>query len=201
MMLKEKSNPWTKLRYLYVLPLMALAVTAFAHPKISDELNEISSFEINQNFSDEVTDSVNKKTVEMIVHRISSNKDSEEFEVKSGENEKYAITEGKIKVNDSVTVYTYLMQNDSVSRDRNTVKYMNITVTEQPNGISTHAFTVGDDTKPIRSRTIYIDGEKVTEKEEQEVYKNKKVHSIQYDYDEDDEGKDIVVKIKTRKEK
>ena len=29
MMLKEKSNPWARLKYLYVLPLAAIAVTAF----------------------------------------------------------------------------------------------------------------------------------------------------------------------------
>ena len=29
MMLKEKSNPWARLKYLYVLPLAAIAVTRF----------------------------------------------------------------------------------------------------------------------------------------------------------------------------
>jgi len=35
------------LKYLYVLPLAALAVTAFARPEISDQLNEISAVEIS----------------------------------------------------------------------------------------------------------------------------------------------------------
>jgi len=47
MMLKEKSNPWARLKYLYILPLAALAVTAFARPEISDQLNEISAVEIS----------------------------------------------------------------------------------------------------------------------------------------------------------
>jgi len=47
MMLKEKSNPWARLKYLYVLPLAALAVTAFARPEISDQLNKISAVEIS----------------------------------------------------------------------------------------------------------------------------------------------------------
>ncbi|MEG2594767.1 MAG: M56 family metallopeptidase, partial [Bacteroides sp.] len=47
MMLKEKSNPWARLKYLYVLPLAAIAVTAFARPEISDTVNEISAIKVN----------------------------------------------------------------------------------------------------------------------------------------------------------
>ncbi|BEG98000.1 hypothetical protein BSYN_02650 [Bacteroides sedimenti] len=47
MMLKEKSNPWARVKYLYVLPLAALAVAAFARPEISGKLNEISAVEVN----------------------------------------------------------------------------------------------------------------------------------------------------------
>lgn len=32
MMLKQKSSPWARLKYLYVLPLAALTVVAFARP-------------------------------------------------------------------------------------------------------------------------------------------------------------------------
>ena len=42
MMLKEKSNPWAKLKYLYILPVAAVAVTAFARPEISETAEEIS---------------------------------------------------------------------------------------------------------------------------------------------------------------
>lgn len=47
MMLKEKSSPWARLKYIYILPLAALAVTAFARPEISEKLNEISAVEVN----------------------------------------------------------------------------------------------------------------------------------------------------------
>ena len=47
MMLKKKSNPWARLKYLYVLPLAAIAVAAFARPEISGELNEISAVKVN----------------------------------------------------------------------------------------------------------------------------------------------------------
>ena len=47
MMIKKKSNPWARLKYLYVLPLAAVAVAAFARPEISNELNEISSVKVN----------------------------------------------------------------------------------------------------------------------------------------------------------
>lgn len=47
MMLKKKSNPWARLKYLYVLPLAVIAVAAFARPEISSELDEISAVKVN----------------------------------------------------------------------------------------------------------------------------------------------------------
>ena len=47
MMLKEKSSPWARLKYLYVLPVAAIAVTAFARPEVSDKVEEISSVKVN----------------------------------------------------------------------------------------------------------------------------------------------------------
>ncbi len=47
MMLKEKSSPWARLKYLYVLPLAAIAVTAFACPEISEKVEEISAVKVN----------------------------------------------------------------------------------------------------------------------------------------------------------
>ena len=47
MMLKEKSNPWAKLKYLYILPVAAIAVTAFARPEISDTVEEIAAAKVN----------------------------------------------------------------------------------------------------------------------------------------------------------
>ena len=47
MMIKKKSNPWARVKYLYVLPLAAVAVAAFARPEISNSLDEISSVKVN----------------------------------------------------------------------------------------------------------------------------------------------------------
>ena len=47
MMIKKKSNPWARLKYLYVLPLAAVAVAAFARPEVSNKLDEISSVKVN----------------------------------------------------------------------------------------------------------------------------------------------------------
>ncbi len=47
MMLKEKSNPWARLKYLYVLPVAAIAVTAFARPEVSETVEEISAVKVN----------------------------------------------------------------------------------------------------------------------------------------------------------
>ena len=40
-------NPWARLKYLYVLPLAAIAVTAFARPEISERVEEISAVKVN----------------------------------------------------------------------------------------------------------------------------------------------------------
>ena len=47
MMLKEKSSPWARMKYLYVLPVAAITLPAFARPEISNELNEISTIKVN----------------------------------------------------------------------------------------------------------------------------------------------------------
>ena len=47
MMIKKKSNPWARMKYLYVLPLAAVAVAAFARPEVSNKLDEISSVKVN----------------------------------------------------------------------------------------------------------------------------------------------------------
>ena len=62
MMIKKKSNPWARLKYIYVLPLAAVAVAAFARPEVSNELAEISSAKVNDLTSIVKTDEV--KSVE-----------------------------------------------------------------------------------------------------------------------------------------
>ena len=62
MMLKERSNPWARLKYLYVLPLAAIAVTAFARPEISEKMEEISVAKIN-----DLAAIVEKKSEENVV--------------------------------------------------------------------------------------------------------------------------------------
>ena len=47
MMLKEKSNPWARFKYLYVIPLAAVALTAFARPEVSETVEEISAVKVN----------------------------------------------------------------------------------------------------------------------------------------------------------
>ena len=42
MMMKEKSHPWARLKYLYVLPLAAISMVAFAHTETANNSNGIS---------------------------------------------------------------------------------------------------------------------------------------------------------------
>ena len=47
MMIKKKSNPWARLKYLYILPLAAASVAAFARPEVSNSFEEISSVKVS----------------------------------------------------------------------------------------------------------------------------------------------------------
>lgn len=47
MMLKEKSKPWARLKYLTILPLIAFSVVIFARPEVSGKLEKISVAEIS----------------------------------------------------------------------------------------------------------------------------------------------------------
>ena len=86
MMLKEKSNPWARLKYLYVLPLAAIAVTAFARSEISEKMEEISAVKVNdlaeivqeKVLQDTVKVSKDEKKDDLVVSGVKS-KEEEEF--------------------------------------------------------------------------------------------------------------------------
>jgi hypothetical protein len=48
MMLKEKSSPWAKMKYLTILPLIAIALAVFARPEIADSLDRISEVKVSE---------------------------------------------------------------------------------------------------------------------------------------------------------
>ena len=77
MMLKEKSNPWARLKYLYVLPLAAIAVTAFARPEISDKVDVISAVKVND-FVQIVGTKVPEKKVEVLKDTVKKDAPKEE---------------------------------------------------------------------------------------------------------------------------
>ena len=47
MMIRKKSNPWSRVKYLYVLPLATVAVTVFARPEVSQPLEKISNVKVS----------------------------------------------------------------------------------------------------------------------------------------------------------
>jgi TonB family protein len=47
MMLKEKSNPWARLKYAYVLPLAAISIAAFASNEVSNPLERLSDAKVS----------------------------------------------------------------------------------------------------------------------------------------------------------
>lgn len=46
MMLKKKSNSWARVKYLYVFPLAAVTVAAFARPEVTQPLDELSAVKV-----------------------------------------------------------------------------------------------------------------------------------------------------------
>lgn len=77
MMLKERSNPWARLKYLYVLPLATIAVTAFARPEISGKMDEISAVKVND-FVQIVGTKVPEKKVEVLKDTVKKDAPKEE---------------------------------------------------------------------------------------------------------------------------
>ncbi|MFA5470212.1 MAG: M56 family metallopeptidase [Bacteroidales bacterium] len=67
MMLKEKSKPWARLKYFYVLPMAGLAMFAFAHPNVS-RLEETSREKVNELLALAQTD--NKNSAELSTDKI-----------------------------------------------------------------------------------------------------------------------------------
>ena len=55
MMMKRKSNPWARCKYLYVLPLAVIAVTAFARPEVQEASSAISEVKVNDLIGNMVT--------------------------------------------------------------------------------------------------------------------------------------------------
>ena len=74
MMMKKKSNPWARAKYLYVLPLATVAIAAFARPEVSNEVNEISSPKVNDLAS--IVKAEEAKSVENSLKQLVLNTDS-----------------------------------------------------------------------------------------------------------------------------
>ncbi|MDR3227096.1 MAG: hypothetical protein LBT56_05435 [Prevotellaceae bacterium] len=100
MMSKQKSNPYSRLKYLYVLPLLAVVVTAFANPDVKNEMEKISAVNISdfiafgENISDTADNSNINNTYEVNIVNIGD---------ENGENPT-TITKTIIDENDTINV-------------------------------------------------------------------------------------------------
>ena len=115
MMLKEKSNPWARLKYLYVLPLAAIAVTAFARPEISEKADEISAVKVN-----DLAAIVEAKVEEITKDVLKDSLKAKPYVVP----EKSKMYGGRWVSKDSSTVYSadsVVIFNDSVASKRSSV--------------------------------------------------------------------------------
>ena len=115
MMLKEKSNPWARLKYLYVLPLAAIAVTAFARPEISEKADEISAVKVN-----DLAAIVEAKMEEITKDVLKDSLKAKPYIVPK----KLNVYGGRYVSSDSSTVYSadsVVIFNDSVASKRSSV--------------------------------------------------------------------------------
>ena len=115
MMLKEKSNPWARLKYLYVLPLATIAVTAFARPEISERVEEISAVKVN-----DLAAIVEAKVEEITKDVLKDSLKAKPYVVP----EKSKMYGGRWVSKDSSTVYSadsVVIFNDSVASKRSSV--------------------------------------------------------------------------------
>ena len=115
MMLKEKSSPWARLKYLYVLPLAAIAVTAFARPEISEKADEISAVKVN-----DLAAIVEAKVEEITKDVLKDSLKAKPYVVP----EKSKMYGGRWVSKDSSTVYSadsVVIFNDSVASKRSSV--------------------------------------------------------------------------------
>ncbi|NCC10256.1 MAG: TonB family protein [Bacteroidia bacterium] len=90
MMLKEKSSPWARLKYLYILPLASVAVVAFARPEVAETLEEISVAKVN-----DLTAVMEAKTTEMsgLVAAVDSVKPKKKVTVVSSDDDLFIAVE------------------------------------------------------------------------------------------------------------
>ena len=113
MMLRQKSSSYGRLKYLYVLPLTAVAVVAFARPEISRELEKISSVKVIETPVISQTSPVEKVTDEVSIS-------PEQMEPLPQKTKKVEI---KVKAvpSDSVQVVGYGTMSDATAEEKKNV--------------------------------------------------------------------------------
>ncbi len=130
MMMKEKSNPWARAKSLCLLPLAALAVTAFARPEISATIDEISTVKVSDLVvNDEILATEIVETPSMEAPLVETAK-ADKKPTKKGETVQAPIDEKDMKVsmeltvsdlNDTDSAYTLSFNNDQRPGDASKV--------------------------------------------------------------------------------
>lgn len=113
MMLRQKSSSYGRLKYLYVLPLTAVAVVAFARPEISRELEKISSVKVIETPALPQTSPAEKVTPTVTVRP--------EQAIPVPQNTKKIVIKGKIASSDSVIVVGYQTMPDATPEEKKNV--------------------------------------------------------------------------------
>ncbi len=110
MMMKEKSSPWARAKSLCLLPLAALAITAFARPEISATIDEISTVKVsdlvvnNETLTTEILETPSMETPSLETPLVETAK-ADKKPVKKDEIAQAPVDEKDMKVSMDVTVF------------------------------------------------------------------------------------------------
>ena len=109
-MMKEKSSPWARAKSLCLLPLAALAITAFARPEISATIDEISTVKVsdlvvnNETLTTEILETPSMETPSLETPLVETAK-ADKKPVKKDEIAQAPVDEKDMKVSMDVTVF------------------------------------------------------------------------------------------------
>ena len=182
MMIKKKSNPWARLKYLYILPLAAASVAAFARPEVSNELAEISSVKVsdlasimkaNEEKSAEISSDVKVKVAgKVVVEKDGKPLSGVSVIVRGSTNGALADAKGKFSLMASegdVLVFSFVgMQTQSVIVPKGGSESMVVSMKEEVQNLD-EVVVVGYDTQEegvIEAKTIKLSTEKKGEEEQ-----------------------------------
>jgi len=168
MMSKQKSSPWARWKYLYILPVVAVSITAFARPEVSNELSGLSNVKVNDLsaiLETNKADSRVKSEASLMEKLQDDGKDKKppKDSIESKEKISYRILTSNTPEAKTIQIYSFKKE----GKDTN----VSITIKKATDGKGYKANGEIKDAKgkPLSGKTIKIDGIEVTSDSEGKI--------------------------------